>query len=116
MIRQVLLALALLASLPVAREARAQSPIDEARHFVDRWRKESRIERKMVMADLRGMLGFFKKPAPPDWSERTYGKGQLEVIQGVPILRIAGTPEEMAAQEAHLVGKEARALVEHYLP
>jgi predicted choloylglycine hydrolase len=84
--------------------------------FLERLRHESAIERRMAAAEVRGMLGLYKKPARPDWSARTYKKGSLEVKDGVPILRLAGTPEEMAEQHAHLVGKEARALAESYLP
>jgi hypothetical protein len=84
--------------------------------FLERLRKESAIERKMVLAEVRGQLHLYKKPAPPDWSARTWKKGKLEVQDGVPILRLEGTPAEMAEQHAHLLGKEARALAESYLP
>ncbi|MEZ0227679.1 MAG: C45 family autoproteolytic acyltransferase/hydrolase, partial [Planctomycetota bacterium] len=52
----------------------------------------------------------------PDWTARTWKKGSLEVVDGVPILRLEGTPEEMAEQHARLLGQEARALAESYLP
>ncbi|HZU96979.1 MAG TPA: C45 family peptidase [Planctomycetota bacterium] len=113
--RRTLLALALLL-LPLAPRAHAQSILDEPRKFVERLRKESRIERKMALGEIRGVLGFYKRPAPPDWSERTWKKGKLEVVHGVPVLRLEGTPEEMAEQHAHLLKKECRVLVDHYLP
>lgn len=117
MLRLRLLALALVSlagSALLAAPARAQSLAD-ARHFVERWRKEATIERKMVLAEVRGELGLYRKPAPPDWSTRSYKKGRLELVHGVPVLRLEGTREEMAEQQAHLVGSEVRALVESYL-
>jgi hypothetical protein len=110
------LLLALIASATLAGVARADGPDQENEGFVARWRREGAIERRMVMAELRGELRLYKRPAPPSWSERAYKKGRLEVVEGVPVLRLEGTPEEMAEQHAHLVGLEAHALSESYLP
>lgn len=116
MLRLRLVALALLASVALAASARAQGSLDDARHIYERWKKEAAIERKMVLAEVRGELHLYERPAPPDWSERSWKKGRLEVRSGVPILRLEGTPEEMAEQHARLLGKEARALTNSYLP
>jgi hypothetical protein len=116
MLRPRLVILALLATSALASRAQAQPSMSELQRIYQRWRKESAIERKMVMAEVRGELGILDRPAAPDWTERSYKKGRLEVVHGVPILRLEGTPEEMAEQQAHLAGNEARALVAHYLP
>ena len=116
MLRPKLVLLAALASLTLASRAQAQPATSEIQRIYQRWRKEAAIERKMVMAEVRGELAILNRPAPPDWAERSYKKGKLEVVHGVPVLRLEGTPEEMAEQHAHLAGHEARALVAHYLP
>src|SRR4051794_26285052 len=86
--------------------AQAQAQTFDPRGFVDRWKKEAAIERKMVLAEVRGELGLVKKPLAPDWTPRKWGKGELEVKDGVPVLRLEGTPEEMGEQQGHLVGQE----------
>jgi hypothetical protein len=88
----------------------------DARGFYERWKKESAIERKLIVAEVRGELGLVKRPLPPDWTPRKWGKGELEVKDGVPVLRVEGTPAEMGEQQGHLVGREARALSDSYLP
>src|SRR4051812_38404372 len=90
--------------------------IARADGFFERLRKESAIERKMVLAEVRGELHLVKRPPPPDWRPRSWKKSSLEVQDGVPILRLEGTPEEMAEQHAHLLGEKARTLSESYLP
>lgn len=115
-------AVALLAALALAA-APVRGDDDSTEHsrndlstFVERWRKEAAIERHMALAEVRGILGLYEAPAKPDWSARTSGKGRLEVLRGVPVLRLEGTPEEMGEQAGHLVGHEARALMDSYLP
>lgn len=83
--------------------------------LLERVKKESAIERRMALAEIRGSLGLYKKPEPADWSPREHGKGRLEVKDGVPVLHLEGTPEEMGEQHGKLLGREARALAHSYL-
>lgn len=109
------------ASLPARggdpdQEDRGDEHRNDLSTVLERMRKEAAIERHMALAQVRGLLGLYPAPAKPDWSPRTSGKGRLEVVDGVPVLRLEGTPEEMGEQAGKLVGREARALSDSYLP
>jgi hypothetical protein len=115
-------ALALLSAFAIAPlvhaddEGPSQLASNDPVSVLERWRKEAGMERHLALATLRGTLGLYERPAAPDWTPRTAGKGRLEVVHGVPVLRLEGTPEEMGEQAGKLVGREARALAECYLP
>lgn len=54
-------------------------------------------------------------PALPEeayhYVEASYGRGRLQIIQGLPVLEVQGSPEEMGRQQAALVADAARHLV-----
>ncbi len=101
------LALALIAL--AAAPAAAGDPLTELRDAWRRLREEHGIERAMIRAHLRGILG--PQPPAPDWTPRTAGRGQLERGPGgVPILYLEGTPEEMGRQHGELLKGEIQAL------
>lgn len=91
---------------------------DPGRDLRDLWeaiRAESRIESRMVLGTVRGLLA--PPPPAPDWSPRRHGKGRLELGPGnVPILHLEGTPEEMGEQHGVLLKDEIRALLGWYVP
>jgi predicted choloylglycine hydrolase len=43
------------------------------------------------------------------------GKGRLELVEGIPVLHLAGTPEEMGRQHGRLLGDQTAALRDAYL-
>src|SRR5262245_18824745 len=100
----------------VARSSRAREERATFERFLDGVSHESAIERRMVLAELRCRLGIERRPAPPDWSERSHGTGRLVRGPGsIPIVHLEGTPEERGEQHGKLLGNEARALAESYL-
>jgi hypothetical protein len=57
------------------------------------------------------------KPARHAFVPASHGKGRLEVLpSGLPVLHLAGTPEEMGAQHGTLLREEIRGLIRDYLP
>lgn len=97
-------------------EPRKDAPVPALEKLFERWRHESAIEGRMIMADLRGRLGLNGRPPVADWTPRQAGKGRLERgPNGIPIVRLEGTPEERGEQHGRLLGREARALAETYL-
>ena len=42
------------------------------------------------------------RAAEPIYKEATHGRGSLEYVQGIPVLELAGTPEEIGSQHASL--------------
>lgn len=110
-------ALCLFVFLSLAGPASAQQPQrprDLLRGLWERVRAESRIESRMALGHVRGLLA--PAPAPPDWSPRRHGRGRLERGPGgVPILHLEGTPEEMGEQHGALLRSEIRALLEWYV-
>ncbi|MGE0707661.1 MAG: C45 family autoproteolytic acyltransferase/hydrolase [Planctomycetota bacterium] len=106
----LLLPLALTLALPAAAlAAPRKDPLERLRDGVNLWRQELRIETTMVAAHLRGMLG--PQPAAADWTPRSAGKGRLvRGPEGVPILYLEGTPEEMGRQHGLLLKREIGAL------
>ena len=112
--------LIVLSALATSAHAGDAAPDTRSRNdpasFFDRMKKESAIERRMIWTQVKGMLGLYQHPLAPDWSPRAAGKGRLEIVRGVPVLHLEGTPEEMGEQAGKLVGREARALATSYLP
>ncbi|HBP19322.1 MAG TPA: hypothetical protein DEA08_16220 [Planctomycetes bacterium] len=111
--------LPLLLAAPALAQERSLPPADERagpresrnsiRNSLRRLRRELGIERSMVEAQLRGMLG--RRPPAPDWRPRRSGRGRLERGPGgVPILHLEGTPEEMGRQHGELLRDEIGAL------
>jgi len=114
--RSARLLVALALPLLVAGVARADPPLEELRReladTLDRWRAERSIERSMVEAEVRGRLAG--APPAPDWTPREWGGGRLVAGPGgVPILHVAGTPEEMGAQHGHLLGGELQGMLRY---
>lgn len=104
----------LAALLLAAPTARAEGPLEELEAAWRRVQAEGRIESRMVRGYLRGLLG--PRPAAPDWTPRAHGKGRLERGPGgVPIVHLAGTPEEIGEQHGKLLGREIRALLGTYV-
>ena len=80
-------------------------------------RKEQRMERRLVLSELRGALRNLVDPVKPSWREAKHGKGSLSLGPGgLPILRLRGTPEEIGAQHGTLLKREIKVLVDRYLP
>ena len=103
-------ALGLLAALSLGALSRAEAqeapPSPEAKA---QWDAEVGIERALAEAQVRGMLG--KKPPAADWTPRRAGEGRLERgPEGVPILYLRGTPEEMGRQHGTLLKNEVGAM------
>jgi predicted choloylglycine hydrolase len=94
---------------PAKVERKRADPLQRLRDGLRLWRKESGIERNMVLGQLRGMLA--PQPVKADWTPRREGKGRLEQGPGgVPILYLEGTPEEMGHQHGTLLKREIGAL------
>ena len=47
------------------------------------------------------------------YREATHGKGELKYIDGLPVLTVAGTPEEIGRQEAVLTKDAASAFMDY---
>ena len=73
---------------------------------------------RAAQAVVSGLDSNIPTLPPPDGSREliaTEGKGRLEVHDGVRVLFLAGTPEEMGHQHGTLVKKEVRNLVDRIL-
>src|SRR5688572_18509172 len=105
----------LLALLIISATPALADPGQELRDFWERVRSESRIESRMVLGTVRGLLA--SPPLAPDWTPRSHGKGRLERGPGgLPILYLEGTPEEMGEQHGVLLKREIQALLGWYIP
>lgn len=112
--RTVSLAPALLLLALAGPVAADPDPLLDLRRTWERVRAEGDIERRMVLGHLRGLLAG--APPAPDWTPRVHGKGRLERGPGgVPILHLAGTPEEIGEQHGTLLKAETRALMQRYV-
>lgn len=65
---------------------------------------------------LREHVGSKTPPLPPETGEKillgSSGKGRLESYDGVRVLHLEGSPEEMGRQHGELLGKEIRMVVD----
>lgn len=50
-----------------------------------------------------------------EFKEGEHGPATLKIIEGVPVLHVYGTPEEMGEQHGTLLGPQAKFLIEQYL-
>ena len=112
----VAVAIACIAPQARAQEGPSGQTRNDPRTILKRLESENGFERRLALVEVKARLGLVKKPAPPRWTPRTSGKGRLDIVKGVPVLRLEGTPEEMGEQAGTLVGEESRALAECYLP
>ena len=62
-----------------------------------------------------GFLGAAAKDEPFRYSEAKHGPAELRYINGLPVLTLAGTPEEIGAQSAALLAKPAARLFDYPL-
>ncbi|MCC6572830.1 MAG: hypothetical protein IT462_03475 [Planctomycetes bacterium] len=63
---------------------------------------------------LQGMLRNRGKRIPP-WKARTVDNGSLVLIDGIPLVRVRGTPREIGRALGELTGEQARALTDGYM-
>ncbi|GEM_PF-3243806 len=81
------------------------------------------VKRKQVFPFLLGLCLLFSVPAcgrevPSgiSWTAGTCAQGSLMKREGVWVLRLAGTPEEMGQQAGTLLKPQVRALIGSYVP
>ena len=66
----------------------------------------------VALALTCGLAGAAAYPPP---RPATAGKGRLELLHGIPVLHLAGTPAEMGQQQGTLLGEQFRVLRQWYL-
>ena len=54
-----------------------------------------------------------KSPEPPVFAEGSFERGRLETIDGLPVLRVEGSPAEIGRQEAALIAEPAKQLLSY---
>jgi isopenicillin-N N-acyltransferase-like protein len=69
-----------------------------------------------IVVAVLGLLIIAGAPAgePFRYPEGRHGKGQLRIIEGIPVLTVAGTPREIGEQVGALALKPAKGLLEHF--
>jgi hypothetical protein len=67
----------------------------------------------LLLVALSWLAGPLRASEPFRYPEGKYGKGRLKYINGVPVLVVEGTPEEIGTQMARLTAKPAARLLEY---
>ncbi len=69
--------------------------------------------RTFLLVLLIGVVPGVLRAEPFRYPEGKHGKGELRYVNGLPVLRLEGTPQEMAEQEAVLAVKPAERLLNY---
>lgn len=92
------------------QEARPDPPDLTSPHAFEIPRAPARALCALALACAVAAGATYPKP-----QAGTAGKGRLEYVQGIPVLHLRGTPEEMGRQQGKLLGKQFAVLRELYL-